>query len=92
MIDHPEVGRELKASELREDTIVWLMKEENPRIASLWVRRISDKMIEFLSIRNAGTLEIHLLAFREGENLRDEEAPLHVYEYLGADQPSQKVQ
>jgi hypothetical protein len=80
---HPEIGRELKPSELREMLIVWVAKENRNSIATMWVKTITPEMV----ILYAGVSNIHLVLHRQGDELRDDDEKMHLYQYLGKDQP-----
>jgi len=80
---HREIGRELKASELREMAIVWVTKENRNSIATMWVKTITPEMV----VLYAGVTNMHLVLYRHGDDLRDEQERMHVYQYLGKDQP-----
>ena len=77
-----EIGRELKVSELKPRTIVWLFKEGREVAATLWVVEIRPASVRFL----AGKFGMEFLAKRCGpdlEQIADEDSPMHVFEYLG---------
>lgn len=80
---HPEIGRALKVSELKPQTIVWLQKDGRPTIASWWVVLVSPHHVEFL----AGEINTHFLAKRCSADLDsitdDSNIPMAIYEYLG---------
>jgi hypothetical protein len=79
--EHPEIGRELKVSELRPRTIVWLRK--NDRLATLWVMEVTEQGVHF----RAGAIGVEFLALRTGpggEQITDDSHTLMtIYEYLG---------
>ena len=79
--NHPEIGRELLAGELRERQIVWLQKEGRGVTASLWAMRITPGYIEFF----AGQTKTYFLARRlpDGHITDDSGAAMAIYEYLG---------
>lgn len=76
-----EIGRELKASELKPRTVVVLEKPGRPR-ATVWVVQVRKRFVHF----RAGVTQMELFLRRTGpdlEGLADEELPMKVYEYLG---------
>jgi hypothetical protein len=75
-----EIGRELKANELKPATIVVLAKAGRPS-STMWVSRIGQDYVMFY----AGQLRLTLIAhLREDGTLADDSGiQLHVYEYLG---------
>jgi hypothetical protein len=79
--NHPEIGRELLAGELRRGMIVWLQKEGRSAIATMWVTGISAETVEFY----AGVTNIHFLARRlpDGHIYDDTGNPMAIYLYLG---------
>jgi hypothetical protein len=81
---HNEMGRELKASELQVGTVVIITKEGRNGATTQWVKDISDQGVIFY----AGVLNLYSLFFCVGEELHDEDARLHVYQYLGGDAPT----
>jgi hypothetical protein len=82
-MSHPEIGRELKVSELKPETIVVLMKQGRSVAATMWVIAVDDVFVLF----RAGATQTDFLAQRCGEGLEqitdDDHIPMHVYEYLG---------
>lgn len=76
---HGEIGRELKASELREKTVVVLKREIGAVAATMWVHAVLADGVDFY----AGEGRIHLLARRDGDELRDDVTRLRVFEYRG---------
>jgi hypothetical protein len=88
MTPKDECGRELRANELREQTVVWLAKdgEEQKRRVTMWVVSVRPNVIDFYS----GVLDLTLRCTRlADETLRahvngpDHAKRIHVYEYLG---------
>lgn len=81
--DHPEVGLELKVSELQPKTIIWLQKPARP-VASVWVLEIFTHSVWF----RAGAVGLDFLAQRTGPDLEqitdDSGLPMKMYAYLGA--------
>jgi hypothetical protein len=77
-----EVGRELKASELREDTVVVVWKEGRPVMATMWVITVSEHAV--ILVKD----EFLLALARCGpglEQVEDEDrVPMKLFEYLGA--------
>ena len=77
---HPEVGRTLKASELKPKTIVWLHKANRKAVATMWVVGVHQDFVEFYS----GERSIAFLAMRKGDEITDSTGEqFAVYEYLG---------
>jgi hypothetical protein len=83
MKSHPEIGRELKVSELRPRTIVWLAKEGRPAIATMWVIEVSEIYVHF----RAGAVRTEFYAKRRGPDLEeitdDDNTHMRMFEYLG---------
>jgi hypothetical protein len=80
MSPHPEIGRELKPSELKPYTVVVTMKEGIPQAATMWVIEVAPTHVLF-ALNEA---RIILGAFRNGDVLTDDTgAVIKVYEYLG---------
>lgn len=79
IIDHPEVGRELKPSDLKLESIVWVTKEGRNALATMWVVGVSNDCVRLY----AGEIGTELILSREGDRLRDDTAQMHLYEYLG---------
>ena len=76
---NPEVGRELKVSELKLKTVVVIWKQGRPP-ATLWVIQIAESFVHFF----AGEANINFLAKRAGEGITDDDGlPMKVFEYLG---------
>jgi len=77
-----EVGRDLKANELKVRTVVVIRREDRPESAmTLWVREIGQDHVVFWS----GTLKITLWTYlREDGELMDETGKkIMVSEFLG---------
>lgn len=83
MPDHPEVGRELKVSELKVRTIVVLQKPGRNVLTTMWVADILPGSVCF----RAGEIRTTFIATRTGTDLEqitdDTGVPMKVYEYLG---------
>jgi hypothetical protein len=81
--NHPEIGRALLASDLKPKTVVWVQKEGNNTVASMWVVKVTPDWVKFTS----GELRIDLMIRRYGpdhELLTDSSGhPIQTYEYLG---------
>ena len=80
--EHPEIGRELKVSELEPRTVVVLERPES-RAATVWVLLVQPEYVVFrLSVISA-----HFVARRCGPDLEqitdDTGRVLHIHEYLG---------
>lgn len=81
---NPEIGRELKVSELKPHTVVWILKEGRDVMATMWVVEIGDVYVHFFaqhaSIPN-------FLALRCGPDLEqitdDSHVKMQIFEYLG---------
>ena len=83
-MNHPEVGRELKADELKAKTIVVIRAEHRPDIAvTMWVKEVGDSIVWLYA--GSGNVHRHLGLFRQLDGtLRDDAGRMiHVYEYLG---------
>jgi hypothetical protein len=82
-MNHAEVGRELKVSELRTRTVVVLQKGEEATAATIWVVGVFKDVVHF----RAGAVGLELFLFRTGPDLDqlcdDTGARIIVYEYLG---------
>lgn len=77
-----EIGRELKADELRPGTIVFTNPEHRPHVfLTMWVDIVSDAMVWFY----AGVTKVHLGLFRHPDGtLRDDAGrEIRIFEYLG---------
>lgn len=80
---HEEFGKELKVSDLKPKTVVWLSKEGSRTIATMWVIAIDPVYVHFYTPVG----KVAFLAKRTGENLDeitdDEGKSMMIYEYLG---------
>jgi hypothetical protein len=77
--DHPEVGRELKASELQVGSIVVLVKTGRPGF-TVWVREVAEHYVHF----TAGEIRTEFLAKRVGDRVTDDaNSELTMYQFLG---------
>lgn len=78
---HPEVGRELRAHDLKVRTIVWTGRGD--RLASLWVNTIEPEFVELIAA--AHTPPIHILLRRDsaGYLFDDSGERIFIFEYLG---------
>jgi hypothetical protein len=78
-----EIGRELKVSELKPGTVVWLFKENSDRMATMWVVDVGDVYVHFY----AGATQINFLTVRSGADLEsvsdDTHTRIQIFEYLG---------
>jgi hypothetical protein len=74
----PEIGRELKVSELKPRTIVWL-KKPGRAMATVWVVVVHPEWVHF----RASAIGMDFLAKRDGDGVRDDDLPMKIYEYLG---------
>jgi hypothetical protein len=76
-----EIGRELKVSELRPKTVVWVHKGDHA--ATMWVVQVRAGHVHFYS----GVRRMDFIAKRTGpggEQITDDSgAPMKVLEYLG---------
>ncbi len=82
MADHPEIGRELLANELKPRTVVVTRLSTRMDTAiTLWVKDVDDKIVWLY----AGELELNvILSHQPDGTLRDSHArQVHVYDYLG---------
>jgi hypothetical protein len=81
-VDHPEIGRELKVSELKPRTVVVTHADHSPEFyATMWVRHITATWV--LLEANVIGMEL-LLLVQPDDTLQDGKGhPIHVYEYLG---------
>lgn len=85
--EHPEIGRELRVSELTPPQIVWVRKlggAHGDSCTTMWVETVTEGHVLFL----AGVGRTVLLVRRFGENrdsiTDDSNATMRIYEYLGA--------
>jgi len=82
--DHPEVGRELKVSELKEETVVVVASDRH--VVTAWFAFANAKFA-FFWMGAASPGGVNLMLFRcgpEWEQLKDETGrDIRVYEYLG---------
>jgi hypothetical protein len=78
---HPEIGRELRVSELVPRTIVILHKGQT--LATLWVVEVLQEFVHF----RAGAVNTEFIALRCGPDLEgvtdNTGSPMKLYEYLG---------
>ena len=78
-----EIGGELKVSQLKPQTVVWLAKEGRDTIATMWVVSIGEVYVHF----RAGAVNTEFFAERCGADLEtitdSHHVPMHIYEYLG---------
>lgn len=83
MIGSSEIGRELKVSDLKPKTVVWLAKDGRDLMATMWVVDVGDVYVHFY----AGATGINFYAKRGGPDLEsvtdDTHLPMRIYEYLG---------
>jgi hypothetical protein len=79
--NHPEIGRELKVSDLHKGQIAWLQKEGRPSVVSAWVVSISPDFVGFY----AGEIGMEFLARRTPDDgiTDDSNIPMAMYSYLG---------
>jgi hypothetical protein len=79
-----EVGRELRADELKERTIVWLCREEHRYdMATMWVRNVNSAAITFLVAALKPPITLVLFRLPDGTLIDDSGKRMFVYEYLG---------
>lgn len=72
-----EIGRELKASELKRGEVVALHAQDRPYV-TVWVQRVEEDRVEFY----ASSLDLLFSARRHGEALSDGTGMLvRVFEY-----------
>jgi hypothetical protein len=78
--NHPEVGRELLASQLLPRTIVVLGRDEDPVLLTTWVHRVGQDFVSF----RMGDINITLVAMRQPDDtLRDDRGQrIRVWEFL----------
>jgi hypothetical protein len=78
-----EIGRELKVSELKPRTIVWLGKEGRDTMATMWVVEVGPVYVHF----RAGAVRTEFYAERRGPDLDqitdNDHIPMRMFEYLG---------
>ena len=76
-----EIGRELKASELKPGTVVIVKPPGNKPLITVWVRNIDPCVVEFY----AGEMRWHILNFiMEDGSIKDDQGRIvRVFEYLG---------
>jgi hypothetical protein len=77
-----EIGRELKASELKPDMIVIIAPPGNSNVmVTMWVSEVDAKVVDFY----AGEMRWHVLNFiqPDGSITDDQGRLVRVYEYLG---------
>lgn len=83
MTPDSQIGRELKVSELKPDTIVVVWKQGSRAAGTMWVRFIGLATVALY----AGTIGATLLLARCGpdhEQVEDDDrVPMKLYEYLG---------
>jgi hypothetical protein len=79
-----EIGRPLRADELKPETLVWTNPEHRPDVfASLWVEKVSDAMVWLYA--GASVPPMHLGLFRQPDgSLKDDGGrTIRIFEYLG---------
>jgi hypothetical protein len=78
---HPELGRELTATELCERTVVIVGREDRNAMYTAWVYRIGVDFVAF----KAGEIATIFVAMRAPDDkLTDDTGKrVHVFEYLG---------
>ena len=78
-----EMGRQLRADELREKTVVVVRREDRDLAATMWVEAVHDNAVVFLA--GATWPRIHFMATRheDGTLTDDTGKQVLVYEYLG---------
>lgn len=79
---HPEIGRELKASELQEGTVIIGIKDcGHNHAATIWVIKVMPAYV----ILYAGEVGLNVVLVRTPEDtlVDDTGAQVHTYEYLG---------
>jgi hypothetical protein len=79
-----EIGRELRISELEPGTVVVIMKEGRKSAMTAWVKDIGDVGVMMW----CGEIRVNAIFYRKGDELWDDEARLHVFQYLGGDAPT----
>jgi hypothetical protein len=83
MKSYEEIGRELKVSELKSRTVVWLAKDECAHICTCWVVSVQRECVHFYM----GGTGVNFLAKRCGpdmESVTDSTGKeMSIYEYLG---------
>jgi hypothetical protein len=85
---HPEIGRELLAHELRKRQIVWVTKQNRPAIMTMWVVEINESFVHLWS----GDFGIELVLRRlPGGGVTDDSGlPMKLFEYLGSYPPEKQ--
>lgn len=76
-----EIGRELKANELKVKTVVVVSREDNPSAYTTWVREIGQDCVVFWS----GVANTYFIVYlrEDGELVDDTGKRIIVNEYLG---------
>jgi hypothetical protein len=76
-----EMGRELRASELKEKTVVLIGHDTCKAYATVWVEMVDKRFVAF----RMGELNTTFFAFRNPDDtLRDDSGKhIRVYEFLG---------
>jgi hypothetical protein len=76
-----EVGRELKADDLKERQVVVIAPPGYNLICTMWVEHIDAQIVVFWS----NILRWHVINFRkpDGTIVDDQNRPVKVFEYLG---------
>lgn len=79
-----EIGRELKAGELKPKQIVWTNPEHRPEIfASLWVTEVSTSMVWLYAGENPTVKHLGLFVQPDGSLKDDGGRTIRIFEYLG---------
>lgn len=81
--ENPEIGRQLRADELREKTVVCLRREDRKLWMTLWVKSIDSDAVVFLA--GAPEPRILFMVFRQADGTLVDDAGklMLVHEYLG---------
>ena len=81
-MDNEEIGRELRAREMKENTVVILNAEHQPHIfMTTWVKQITPGLVCFYS----GVTRIYFIGrIQPDGTLKDDQGrTIKVFEYLG---------
>lgn len=77
--NHPEIGRELLAADLRRGMIVWLQK--GPTLVTLWVMEAASRWVRFYAGETRTIFDARVLP--NGRITDDAGSELTVYLYMG---------
>jgi hypothetical protein len=79
-----QIGRPLKADELKPEMLVWTNPEHRPSLyASLWVEKVSDAMVWLYAGASVSPMYLGLFRQPDGSLKDDGGRTIRIFEYLG---------